>query len=276
MNLEVIQEIKQGLANGSVVPYLGPEALDGVVDAANGTPIPADSDSLILSLNAGKPMAPKLMYEFSRAAMNLELKKGRRFVEDSLTRTYATRQWTASPLHQWLAAQNLPYIIDTNRDSQLQKAYEGRRHTLILGVARIGATDYRYKLFEFTGSSYVERSPEAVDKALPVLFKPLGTPLPSPSFIASDADFVDYITELMGGFAIPSFVKARRIDKRYLVVGLRFRRDTERMLLTELTYGADKTSTGWVLLNNPTDKERRFCQRLRLSIIEARPQSLLG
>ena len=38
-----------GLADGSVVPYLGARALDGVIDPASGRAMPADSDSLILA-----------------------------------------------------------------------------------------------------------------------------------------------------------------------------------------------------------------------------------
>ena len=48
-----------------------------VKNVATGEPIPADSDSLIYAMNDGKPMAPKLMYEFPRAAMNIEVKRGR-------------------------------------------------------------------------------------------------------------------------------------------------------------------------------------------------------
>jgi len=39
---------------------------------------------------------------------------------------------------------------------------------------------------------------EQVDSRLPILFKPMGTPKPEANYIASDADYVDYITELMG------------------------------------------------------------------------------
>jgi len=38
---------------------------------ADGRPIPADSDSLIIAMNDGKPMAPKLMCEFPHAALSL-------------------------------------------------------------------------------------------------------------------------------------------------------------------------------------------------------------
>ena len=42
-------------------------------------------------MNDGKPMAPRLMYEFARAAMNVEQKKGRKSVERFLTTTYAEK-----------------------------------------------------------------------------------------------------------------------------------------------------------------------------------------
>ena len=76
----VFNEILDGIQSGQVIPYLGPGALQGATNKATGEAIPADSDSLIYAMNDGKPMAPKLMYEFPRAAMDMELKKGRNFV----------------------------------------------------------------------------------------------------------------------------------------------------------------------------------------------------
>jgi hemerythrin len=204
-NASTFASILAGLADGSVVPYLGCRALDGVIDPASGRAIPADSDSLILAMNDGKPMAPKLMYEFPRAAMNIELKRGRKAVTKFLDRTYRDTVWSTSALHTWLAQQNLPYIIDSNRDLLLQNAYAGKPHTLIVGLARIGGTDYRFKLFQSDGAAYREIAQEMVDVTLPILFKPLGSPVPESHYIASDADFVDYVTELMGGFGIPAF-----------------------------------------------------------------------
>ena len=77
MTPELREKLLAGLKDGSIVPYLGPGVLADVKNAATGAPIPADSDSLIYAMNDGKPMAPKLMYEFPRATMNLELKSGR-------------------------------------------------------------------------------------------------------------------------------------------------------------------------------------------------------
>jgi hypothetical protein len=274
-NFSTFADILTGLAEGSVVPYLGCHALDGVIDPASGRAIPADSDSLILAMNDGKPMAPKLMYEFPRAAMNIELKRGRSSVTRFLDRTYRDTAWSASALHTWLARLNLPYVIDSNRDLLLQNAYAGKPHTLIVGLARIGGTDYRFKLFQSDGDAYHAIDQEQVDVTLPVLFKPLGSPLPESHYIASDADFVDYVTELMGGFGIPGFVKRMRQGKRYLLLGLPLTRDTERMVLSDIVFGHAEAA-GWALMPNATDKEKRFVAKMGLELVPAAASDLLA
>ncbi len=274
-NSTAFAAILTDLADGSVVPYLGAGALDGVIDPASGRAIPADSDSLILAMNDGRPMAPKLMYEFPRAAMNVELKRARSAVTKFLDRTYRDTVWTSSAVHTWLAGQDLPYVVDSNRDVLLQKAYAGRPHTLIVGLARIGGTDYRFKLFHSDGATYQAIEQGDVDVTLPVIFKPLGTPLPESHYIASDADFVDYVTELMGGFGIPAFVKRMRQGKRYLLLGLPLTRDTERMVLSDILFGAAQPS-GWALIPNATDKEKRFLAKLGLELVPASAADLLA
>ncbi len=258
-----------GLHDGSIVPYLGPGALADVTHAKTGASIPATSDQLILAMNGGKPMAQKLMYEFSRAAMNIELKRGRTAVTRFLSTTYNDRDWCRARLHDFLADIRPSYVIDINRDTQLLDSYAGIPHLLILGCARIGGTSYRFKLYTHDDTGYTLTTPERVDATLPVLFKPMGCPKPSPSYIASDADYVDYITELMGGFAVPSFVKARRKGKRYLLLGLPLNRDTERMVLSDLIYDAASAPAGWAMIAKPSVKERRFLERLGLELIEA-------
>jgi hypothetical protein len=128
--------------------------------------------------------------------------------------------------------------------------------------------DYRFRLYKYDGTSYFSIEQEAVDTSLPILFKPLGTPLPESNYIASDADFVDYITELMGGFAIPSFVKRMRQNKRYLLLGLRLNRDTDRMVFSDVIFGAGKPA-GWALIPHPTDKEKRYLGKMGIEIVNA-------
>ncbi|THF56910.1 SIR2 family protein [Pseudothauera rhizosphaerae] len=271
-----LAEIRAGLAAGNVVPFLGADVLADVRHTQDGRKIPATSDELILALNNGQPMAPRLMYEFPRAAMNIELKRGRSTVNRSLLGIYGDNGWSEAAVHRWLAEQKLPYVIDLNRDTGLQKLYADRPHTLIVGTARI-ASGLRYKLYRHDGQAYGPATAEEseIDTSAPILFKPCGTPWPEPQWIASDADYVDYITELMGGFAIPPFLKERRQGLKYLVVGARLNRDTIRMLLSDFIYGAAQPS-GWALIAEPNDKERRFCARLGLTVVETDVRDLAG
>ena len=273
MTPDLREKLLAGLKDGSIVPYLGPGVLADVKNAASGAPIPADSNSLIYAMNDGKPMAPKLMYEFPRAAMNVELKRGRSAVTKFLNRTYGETAWTRAAVHDWIKAISPHYVIDINRDTQLQDSYADVPHNLIVGIARIGGTDFRYKLYFWDGAAY--QKSEVINPALPILFKPMGTPKPEANYIASDADYVDFITELMGGFSIPPEVKELRKGKQYLLIGLRLNRDTERMVMSDMIYAAAEPA-GWVLIQEPTDKERRFCKKLGLELIEADLFDLIG
>jgi hypothetical protein len=255
------------LAQGGLVPFVGDELLTDVVHTVKGHKIPATSDELILAMNQGRPMSPKLMYEFPRAAMNIELKRGRSAVNRFLLETYNDPDWSPSPLHAWLADLNLPYIVDLNRDTGLQKCYAQRPHTLVVGVARISGTAFRFKLYSHDGTRYGPACDESqIDPSAPVLFKPCGTPWPEPNWLASDADFVDYLTELMGGFGMPAFLKKRREGLRYLVGGLRLNRDTQRMLFSDIIYGSAQPA-GVALLPEANDKEKRFCARMGIDVL---------
>lgn len=273
MTPELHEKLLAGLKDGSIVPYLGPGVLADVRNVATGAPIPADSDSLIYAMNDGKPMSPKLMYEFPRAAMNVELKRGRSAVTKFLTRTYGETAWTRGAFHDWLKAIAPAYVVDINRDTQLQDSYAEVPHNLVVGIARIGGTDFRYKLYFWDGVAY--QKSEAINPALPILFKPMGTPKPEANYIASDADYVDFITELMGGFSIPPEIKELRKGKQYLLMGLRLNRDTERMVMSDFIYAAAEPA-GWVFIVAPTDKEKRFCKKVGLEIIDAELFEFIG
>ncbi|WP_333874682.1 SIR2 family protein [Methylobacter sp.] len=268
-------EILDGLYENKVVPYLGPGAVFDATNKLTGAPMPADSHSLILAMNNGNPMAPKLMYEFPRAAMNQELKRGRNFLGQFLTKLYGETEYTRAAVHDWLAEWRPAYVVDINRDTQLQDTYSDEEHTLIVGVARITASQFRFKIYHYDGTDYFEIPQEQVDRRLPVLFKPLGTPRPEANYIASDADYVDYITELMGGFAIPDFLKEYRKGKQYLFIGVPLNRDSERMVMSDIVYGAAEKK-GWVLNKNPTDKEIRYCKKIGLEIIDVDVEELLA
>ena len=121
-----LEAILAGVRSGTVVPYLGPGVLSDVTGTVDGRRIPADDEALILEMNGGKPLNAKFMREFSRAAMHLELKKGRKFLANFLTNLYGATSWNGGAVHAWLAEESLPYVIDTNRDLGLQNLYANR------------------------------------------------------------------------------------------------------------------------------------------------------
>ena len=271
---DLLETWRTGIADGGIVPILGPDSQTGSTDAATGNPLPAQGRDLILALNDGKPMSPKLMVEFSRAAMNIEFKKGRKFIERRLTEIYETHDWTPTPQMRWIAEANPRYVVDFNRDSVLLKLLQGSHHVLIQAAARLSKADPRYRAFQSTDTGYAAIDEDAMGASLaegqvPLIFKPLGCAHPSPSYIAADADFVDFITELMGGFALPPFLKTLRKGKRYLIAGLRLSKDTERMITRDIIYDANSGNAGWLVVDGPTPKELRFAQQQNLTVIDA-------
>jgi hypothetical protein len=117
MDATPLQEIVDAIRGGSAVPYLGPGALAGVRHTETGKPLPATGDELILALNSGQPMAPRLMYEFPRAAMHVEFKRGRAQLTKFLTSTYGANHWTRSAFHAWLHGLVPRCVIDITRDT---------------------------------------------------------------------------------------------------------------------------------------------------------------
>lgn len=269
----LLETWRTGIGDGGIVPILGPDSQSGSTDAS-GAPLPAQGHDLILALNDGKPMSPKLMVEFSRAAMNIEFKRGRKFVEHRLTELYQAHAWSPTPQMRWIADSNPRYVVDFNRDSVLLDLLAGGHHVLIQAVARLSKADPRYRAFQSSDAGYAPVDEDAMGASLaegqvPVIFKPLGCAKPTPSYIAADADYVDFITELMGGFALPPFLKSLRKGKRYLIAGVRLTKDTERMITRDIIYDANPDDAGWLVVDTPTPKELRFAKQQNLTVIDA-------
>lgn len=261
-----IETIKKELRNQTTVPYFGLGIFENT-QTKEGEQMPYDSDSMILMMNNGRPMSDRLMFEYSRAAMHLEQRRGVDYIIQ-LTNHIYTKDFEPTPMHKSILDMMPRYIIDTNRDSKFQELLAFEPHTLIVGKARILDNDYRYEVFEWDveNKKYFQVEEEVLDDAKKILFKPMGTPLPEPSFVISDADYVDWLTEAMGGYAIPSVLKTYRKTKKYLFLGTAFDRDTDRMVAHELTMNLEG---GYVISDKPlTKKEKKFIDRHNLEVIE--------
>ncbi|WP_072679568.1 SIR2 family protein [Arcobacter sp. LA11] len=268
-----MDNILEKLKEGSLVPFLGMGVFKETV-AKDGSILPFDSDSMILALNNGRAMSPRLMYEYSRAAMSLEQRKGRDFIVQMTNHIFSSKEYELPSAYTWLSTIKPKYVIDTNMDDSLQKIYSDVEHFLITGVSRITADYDRFVIYKYepATSNYTKIEKEALSLDLPILFKPMGTTKPEMNFIVSDADFVDWLTEAMGGFALPPILKEFRSDKEYLFMGVDFSKDTFRMVANEITIGL---KGGITLLDKEelTKKENKFIkthnlENLNISINE--------
>ena len=263
---EIIQEIKKELRNQTTVPYLGLGIFKGIT-TKDGEEMPYDSDSMILKMNNGRPMSERLMFEYSRAAMHLEQRRGVEYINQLINHIY-TKDFQATPLQKAIVDMLPKYIIDTNRDSKIQELLAYEPHCLIIGKSRIMADKNRYETYEYDveNKKYFLVEDEVLDNSEKIIFKPMGSTLPEPTFIISDADYVDWLTEAMGGFALPPVLKTYRKTKKYLFLGTSFDRDTDRMVANELTMDLEG---GYVITDKELGKkEKKFIDKHNLQVIE--------
>lgn len=251
-------EINALLGEGAFVPFIG-MGVFRQTRCDDGTQIPYDSDSMILALNGGRAMSPRLMYEYSRAAMSLEQRKGRAYIEGMTHHIFTAKPYTMPLVYAWLQTLLPPYVVDLNLDDSLLKIYAHKDHFLVTGVSRIMAGYERFIVYRYDvhAQTYTRIDKASLDASLPILFKPLGCVVPEKNFIISDADFVDWLTEAMGGYALPPFLKHYRNDKSYLFLGVDFDRDTFRMVANEITLGLKES----LLVNDKegmSKKEEKF------------------
>lgn len=263
---EIIETIKKEIRNQTTVPYFGLGIFEGVM-TKDGEAMPHDSDSMILAMNNGRAMSARLMFEYSRAAMHLEQRRGVDYIRQLINHIY-TKPFEPTSLQKTIVDMAPRYIVDTNRDSKLQELLSFESHYVVLGKARILGELNRYEIFEYDveNKKYFLVEEEALDDEKKILFKPMGSTLPEPTFIISDADYVDWLTEAMGGFAVPPVLKSYRKTKKYLFLGTAFDRDTDRMVANELTLDLEG---GYVITDKePGKKEKKFIDKHNLEVIE--------
>lgn len=261
-----IETIKKELRNQTTIPYFGMGIFEGI-STKEGEQMPYDSDSMILMMNNGRPMSQRLMFEYSRAAMHLEERRGVEYLTQLMNHIY-TKDYEATPLHKAILDMMPRYIIDTNRDPKLQELLAFEPHCLILGKSRITMEKDRFELYEYDveNKKYFEVEEAALDDAKKIIFKPMGSTLPEPTFVISDADYVDWLTEAMGGFAMPPVIKSYRKAKKYLFLGTSFDRDTDRMVANELTMYLEG---GYVITDKVLGKkEQKFIEKHDLEVLK--------
>jgi hypothetical protein len=263
-----MDNIKSALIDGSLIPFIGNGVFYHTKDS-QGNQMPYDSNSLSLAINSGRAMSERLMYEYTRTAMTIEQRRGRDYIVQMMNHIYSV-DYQLPQVYELLKETKPKYVIDVTMDDSLQKVYADVDHTLIIGTSRLGAEYDRFLLYTYVASTqtYTRITQEEFELGGTILFKPMGSNVPELSYIVSDADFVDWLTEAMGGYALPQKLKEYRKDKSYLFMGVDFSKDTFRMVAHELTY--DLGDSYWVNdASELTKSENRFVKNHNTTLIES-------
>ncbi|MEA3314949.1 MAG: hypothetical protein U9Q30_03765, partial [Campylobacterota bacterium] len=106
-----MNNLKEKLISGELVPFLGMGVFYNT-KSTKGEQLPFDSDSMILALNNGRAMSDRLMYEYSRAAMSLEQRKGREYIIQMTNHIYSSKEYELPSVYKNLKEIKPKYLID--------------------------------------------------------------------------------------------------------------------------------------------------------------------
>ncbi|TCM85230.1 SIR2 family NAD-dependent protein deacylase [Rhodovulum steppense] len=205
------------VAEGARVPYLGA----GVAALAEGG-APASPRALCAAIET-KVRAPK------RASGNLwsvaqfvESRRFRKTLEQIVRDAFSVRP-APSALHRWIVRARPPLVVDAWYDGQILDAAvaEGMGDWgWVQGISRNGESRDIWTLaYDCTGALACE----APDPGWEMLvYKPHGLIRTGQSFLISDSDYVEVLTEIDIQSPIPDEVQARRTGRPFLFLGCRF------------------------------------------------------
>ncbi|BAL23134.1 SIR2 family protein [Azoarcus sp. KH32C] len=268
-----LEGILRGLSDGSLIPYLGAEAV--LLDAANAA-LPVSPDQLIARLHRKVPIPGRLRANLTAAAQYVESQRHRKVLRSIMNECFA-QPAIPSLLHRWLAGLRPPLIVDFGYDGATATALaEGRSWGQVQGVSRAesragqGIEWVRY--YDAAGCLCDDVKAESWAT---LLYKPLGSVAPAGNFLVSDADFVEVLTEIDLQTPIPPEVQRRRATRGFVFLGCRFDSQLARTYARQLL----KRSAGphFALIEDGlTRNEQQFVAEQGITVIPARVRHLLA
>lgn len=216
-----IDEVVSGLCARRLVPYLSPEVV--LLEAANAW-LPARPEQLIERLGKKVPIPGRLRKSLTGAAQYVETFRHRKVLRAFMCEAFATPA-VPSVLHRWLAALELPLIVDLGYDGAMATALaeRGAGWAQAQGVSRAESrAGQGIDWFAWYDAGGTVCDEAAAEGATTLLYKPLGSIAPAGNFLVSDADFVEVLTEIDVQTPIPLPIQTRRTPLGFVFIGCRF------------------------------------------------------
>jgi len=265
-NSPLLHDIRDALARGALIPYLGPGMLDLV---PGGVPVPASPEQLVAQLTAKTAVPHKIRTRLTAAAQYIENFKHRKSLVALMNQAYAPGAPPA-PLHRQFAALPLPLVVDAWYDDAMQTALAGRRDWG--QVQGLSQAEHFGSWFGFYGADGTLIPDELAAGWTTLLYKPLGGVAPAGNFLVSDSDYVEVLTEIDIQTPIPPAVQSLRGGRHFLFLGCRFNDQLQRTFARQIMKRS--SDRHWAVLpGEPTRNEARFLAeqniaRLDLSLAE--------
>ncbi|MEM9764186.1 MAG: SIR2 family protein [Pseudomonadota bacterium] len=251
-DLDLLEQAMNEVAAGKRVAYLGPE-----VSALSGGTAPTTPSALCAMIEAEVRAPRRASGNLWSVAQYVESRKFRATLDAIVRKAFDAPGAQANPVHDWLARCRPPLVVDSWYDDGLLRAFDGQDDWgLVQGVSRNGEwIDIFTRAYDSAGVEV-----EAADPGWETLiYKPHGLARPGSSYLMSDSDYVEVLTEIDIQRPIPEEIQRRRTGRPFLFIGCRF---DDQMLRTFARQIAKRSGDGHIaLLSAPlTRMERKFLE----------------
>lgn len=252
---DLLEQAMNEVAAGKRVPYLGPG-----VSALSGGAAPTSPAQLCAMIEAEVRAPRRASGNLWSVAQYVESRKFRATLNTLVRKAFAAGAEVANPVHDWLARTRPPMVVDTWYDDGILTAFGqgGADWGLVQGVSRNGEwIDIFTRSYDSTGAEL----PAADPAWRSLVYKPHGLANPGSSFLMSDSDYVEVLTEIDIQRPIPEEVQARRTGRPFLFLGCRFDDQMLRIFARQI---AKRSAAGHVavMAGTPTRMEAKFFEEL--------------
>ncbi len=250
--LDQLEQAMNEVAAGKRIAYLGPE-----VSALSGGAAPTTPDALCAMIEAQVRAPRRASGNLWSVAQYVESRKFRATLDKIVVEAFDTPAAQPNPVHDWLARVRPPMVVDSWYDDGLLRAFgKGGNWGLVQGVSRNGEwIDIFTRAYDSAGQQVGAADPTWET----LLYKPHGIARAGSSYLISDSDYVEVLTEIDIQRPIPEAVQDRRTGKPFLFLGCRFDDQMLRIFARQI---AKRSGQGHIaVMPGPlTRMERRFLE----------------
>ena len=206
MSLEAASAIREALASGAAIPYLGPGVL---ALAGEGCPLPGSPEALVGRLTAKASVPHKVRKNLTGAAQFIENFKHRKTVTAAMSEAFSPAAQPTS-LHAALAAfPALRVMVHAWYDDLPQRSLASRQGWgMVQGVSQ--AEHFGDWVHYFDGLTKAKATADEAANWGLLLYQPFGSVSPAANFLVSDSDFVEVLTEIDIQTPVPEAVRNLR------------------------------------------------------------------